>query len=71
MKIRYPSSTSKYDVAFDPVNVTFFGFIEIMLEANNITNLFEQFFSRFFCGMILLILQKMNLVRLSGLRMEE
>ena len=42
----------KYDVAFYPINIAFFSFIRIMLEANNISNLFEQFFRRFFHGMI-------------------
>ena len=42
----------KYDVAFYPINIAFFSFIRIMLETNNIPNLFEQFFRRFFHGMI-------------------
>ena len=40
------------NVAFYLVNVTFFSFIRIMLETNNIANLFKQFFRRFFHGMI-------------------
>ena len=42
----------KYDVAFHPINIACFSFAKIMLHTNNILNLFEQFFRRFFHGMI-------------------
>ena len=42
----------KYDVAFNPINLAFFSFVRIMLETNNIANLFEPFFRRFFDEMI-------------------
>jgi hypothetical protein len=42
----------KDDVAFNPTNVAFFGFVRIMFETYDISDLFKQFFSRFFQGMI-------------------
>ena len=38
----------KYDVAFNPIDITFFCFIGIMFETNDISNLFKQFFMRFY-----------------------
>jgi hypothetical protein len=42
----------KYDVAFNPVKVAFLSFLGIMLQTNDVANLFQQFFRRFFHGMI-------------------
>jgi len=42
----------KYNVAFYPINIAFLNFIGIMFETNYIPNQFEQFFRRFFHGMI-------------------
>ena len=36
----------KYNVAFNPVDVAFFGFRRVMLKANDIPYLFEELFRR-------------------------
>ena len=35
-----------YNVTFYPINIAFVGSIRIMLETNNIANLFKEFFPR-------------------------
>ena len=35
------------NIAFNPINVTFFGFVRIMLHTNNITDLFKELFRGF------------------------
>jgi hypothetical protein len=36
------------NIAFNPINVTFFSFVRVMLQANDITDLFKELFRRFF-----------------------